>query len=105
MALGAKRIIPSFSVYSVALSFFVFFVLALTCLLADVMTLSPQLSARRQDVAASRGADRGGEPCIHDDAGKAVDGRPRAGLERAARPGIERDQVHLRRNAGDQPHQ
>ena len=64
------------------------------------VALRAQLSARRQNVASARTANRRRKPRVHHDLREPVDRRTTAGLERTAGPGVERDQVHLDGDAG-----
>src|SRR5690242_8988769 len=66
----------------------------------DLLTLRPdalalELAAGGGDVATARGAHRRAQPAVVDDLGEAVDAVVRAALVGRARPGVERDQVHL----------
>src|SRR5689334_17729786 len=67
-------------------------------------TCRAQLTARGQDVAPAWRPNGRSKSSIHDDLRKALDRAFAAGLERAVRPWVERDQVDLRGHAGDQAH-
>src|SRR4051812_48467745 len=72
---------------------------------AQALALALQLAAGGEDVAAARGADGRGVAGAVDDVGKALDGVPVRALVARPRPGIERDQVDLGRDAGEQADQ
>jgi signal transduction histidine kinase len=64
-----------------------------------------ELAAGGEDVAAARRADRRGIAGIVDEVGELLDRLPVRALVVRARPGVERDQVDLGRNALEQLHQ
>ena len=66
---------------------------------AEALAFALQLAAGGEDVAAARGADRRGIAGAVDDVGEALDRLPVGALVVGARPGIERDQVDLGRDA------
>src|SRR5204862_4120650 len=72
---------------------------------AELRALRPELPARRHDVTAARGAHgaRIARP-VHD-LRETLDLLPIRALVFRAGPGIERDQVDLGRDAGEQLHQ
>ena len=67
------------------------------------LALALELAAGGEDVAAARRADRRGVAGAVDDVGEALDRLPVGALVVGARPGIERDQVDLGRDALEQP--
>src|SRR5689334_4697380 len=71
----------------------------------ELFRLRLQLAAGGEDVAAARGAHRGGVAGVEDIFGEFLDLLPVGALVTRARPGIERDQVDLRRNALEQLHE
>src|SRR5215469_4189893 len=64
-----------------------------------------ELAAGSEDVAPARGAHRRRITGGKDDVGKRLDRRVGRAFERCARPGVERDQVDLGRDALEQPYQ
>ena len=70
------------------------------------LTLSVRNCPHAARISRPRGERTGEEnPASMTILREAIDRAVAAGLERAAGPGVERDQVHLGGNAGDQPHQ
>src|SRR6266516_4610410 len=64
-----------------------------------------ELAAGGEDVAPARCAHRRGVAGAEHNLGELLDPLPLRAFVSAAGPWIERDQVDLRRNAGEQPHQ
>src|SRR3954451_1521780 len=67
------------------------------CPRPELLGLALELAAGGEDVAAARGAHRRGVAGPEHDLGKALDALPVRALVLRAGPGVERDQVDLRR--------
>src|SRR5690606_13609916 len=73
--------------------------------LGEPFAFALELTAGSKDIAAAGRADGRGIALAIDDIGKAFDAaRGRSAIVRT-RPGVERDQIDLGRNAGEQAHQ
>ena len=72
---------------------------------AQLFGFALQLAAGGQNVAAARRAHRARIARVEHDLGKALDGLPVRAFVGAARPGIERNEVDLGRQALEQPYQ
>src|SRR6476661_3704720 len=73
--------------------------------LPEPLGLALELAAGGEDVTAAGGAHRGGIAGPIDDIGELLDPSRRRALVGAARPGVERDQVDLGRDVGEQADQ